>query len=483
MVLATRRAAIPAARAAIPAPRAAVAAPRAARGDRRLIEEAVALWKASRYDGGSHLTDLTGRGRDARLGSTTGADTNDPLFLPFTGEKHAYLPGIAGNYLSTPHSAALAIPGDITVDIKVALDDWTPGTTQSLVGKMGSGTARSWRLDLGVTGTLAFYTSVDGSAVTSGFLSNASVSATDGAVKWIRASLDVDNGGGNRDCKFYTSDDGVTWTQLGTTVTAGGATTLFNATTAPVEIGSIFTGTIQPSTGKFYRVRIYNSYLQTSGGTPVFDANLANATEPFATFVESSANGATVTFNRTASGRKLAVVDRPLFLFGTDDYMEVASHADLSTIAAGDSFTVVVAFRKYGTIAATNSAIVSNRAVTGVGAGWSVYVALNTELLAGRVADGAVSPIAHTAGAIPSGVAQVGGLMRSVALDVVSAFRGTASVAGTDTTTAALTNAGPVFIGKSTVGEFFDGELIGAAVFRRALSDAEIARLGEELLA
>jgi len=102
--------------------------------------------------------------------------------------------------------------------------------------------------------------------------------------------------------------------------------------------------------GKVYAAVIKNGI----DGTTVFDLDPSVAVEPYATFVEQSSNLATVTINRSATGRKTAVVDRPLFLLGTDDYFEVPDHANLD-FAAGDSFTIAIALRQYGQITVSPS--------------------------------------------------------------------------------------------------------------------------------
>src|SRR5205807_1447707 len=101
-----------------------------------VLSGAEAYWKASQYSGSGALLDLSGHGHDAQLGSSAGADTNDPLFLAYAGTKYVYLPGSAGNYLSTPDAAPLHVAGDLDIRAKVALDDWTPANDQWIVGKL-----------------------------------------------------------------------------------------------------------------------------------------------------------------------------------------------------------------------------------------------------------------------------------------------------------------------------------------------------------
>lgn len=179
-----------------------------------------------------------------------------------TGSRAQYLslPGTSGNYASTPDTAANSITGDIDVRVNAALVDWTPSGNNTLMSKYtATGNQRSWRFDVATTtGRLRIITSVDGTGDTKNLSSTAGVPATDGQEIWCRATLDVDDGGGNAVAKFYTSiNDGVTWTQLGTTVTSATTTSIFDST-AVVAIGALTNGTDQIATGKILRAQLFN---------------------------------------------------------------------------------------------------------------------------------------------------------------------------------------------------------------------------------
>lgn len=450
-------------------------------GDPLSFATAEAAWKVSRYSGSGALLDLTGNGHDLTFGSTSGADTNDPLWLPYTGTAHIYLPGTSGNYASVPDSAALNILGDIDIDVHAALADWTPSAVNGLAIKWTSGTDLEWRFTVLTTGALRF-TWYDGAAGQARD-STASVGATDGDWRYARVALDVDNGAGGHDVKFYLSTDGSTWTQLGATVTTAGTTQIRTGGTAPVEISG--NSTAEYLTGSVRRVRIYNG-IRDSGGTLAFDCDFTDLTKYASgngSLTEKSANAATVTLNRSASGRKLAVVDRSLLLLGTDDYLETPDAADLD-FGASDSFTVLVAVRKYGTSA--GEVIMSKRdSTTTTNAGY--HLGINASLqVAARIADGTNSVAPSTAASLTTGVAGVLALARSVAADAFTAYlNGAAGTAATDTTTATLANALALRIGRSAgvATGYFDGEFIGAALYRYALTADECVREGRKLLA
>lgn len=151
--------------------------------------------------------------------------------------------------------SVVPIIGDIDVRAELAMDDWTPATAMSVLGKYNTGN-RSYRLDITTGGNLQFYWTTDGNTDISR-TSTAVVSASDGNIKWVRAILDVDNGAAGHDVKFYTSDDGQTWVQLGTTVTTAGVTSIFHGSAA-LTVGSIFAGSTQNLVGNVFYVEIRN---------------------------------------------------------------------------------------------------------------------------------------------------------------------------------------------------------------------------------
>lgn len=426
---------------------------------------ATARWAADQYDAANdRLTDLSGNGLHARLGSIVGADTNDPTRLVYAGEQYAYHPGVVGNYASTPDSAALSITGDIDIRVRVAMDSWTPTSLVVLLAKMASGTQRSYRLDLNTTGTLVMRFSTDGSTEVSP-TSSASVSAAAGAVKWVRATRTSGTG----TVRFFTSDDGEAWTQLGSDV-ASSAGAIFDST-SPLEIGSAFGGSGTGAlAGKVYRAIVRNGI----DGTTVADYNPALATSPFGSFV--GAQGNTWTLNRSATGKKLTIVDRTMLLLGTDDYLEVADN-DLLDFGASDSFTVAIALRQFSDLDTVRIAKTVGFAASNVG--WMLYIPGSAQQGRLRVKDGTTAVEPWTAAIASNGVASLMAGVRNTATDTITNYGGTG---GTDTTTATLANAVPVRIGSYSTSVGAPGNFIftHAAIFRRALTSAELSQLATE---
>lgn len=197
-----------------------------------------------------------------------------------------YLPGATGNYVSTPDHADLDITSDIDLRAAVALDDWTPASPMTLIGKwVQTSDDRQYLVRILSAGTIDLNWSTDGTSGTA--LNEQSTTAptvTDGDLLLVRATLDVDNGSGGYDVKFYTKAapvgvvnddllDDTGWTQLGTTVT-GGSTTSIGALAGDLEVGTFNGGANGPMAGQVYA----GAVLDGIGGTTAanFRADVGN---------------------------------------------------------------------------------------------------------------------------------------------------------------------------------------------------------------
>lgn len=187
--------------------------------------------------------------------------------VPFT--RYAQSAGTLNSWYSTSDSAAASLTGAMAGRVRVSLASYTPASEVSLVSKSNpTGNQRSFVFALTTSGNLRFYGSLDG--VTYG------ITATSTAVVPFTANI-LANFGFTRSGAtviFYTSTDGVTWTQLGASVTVS-ASALFDSTST-VEIGTGENHTTSPLLGKIYRARLINSASLT--GTIVVDFNPASWT-------------------------------------------------------------------------------------------------------------------------------------------------------------------------------------------------------------
>lgn len=242
-----------------------------------------------------------GKRTDTAAANGTGFDSG------YAGTGYLHLPGTSGNYASTPDAAALDIVGDMELIARIAPTDWSPAADGYIISKfLTTGNQRSYSLALLTTGALQFQFSADGTtAVTKSSTANLSALAAN-AVKWVRATMDVDNGAAGYDVKFYTSDDGSTWTQLGTTVTTATATSIF-ASTAVLELGSQNGGTSGHFVGKILEAKVLTGLAGSEVAHPV--ATISGITD---------ATGKTWTVNGTAflSAMNLYGLQMYVHLFG-----------------------------------------------------------------------------------------------------------------------------------------------------------------------
>ena len=330
-----------------------------------------------------------GTGLNARFGSAVGADTNDPLLLDHTGTNYLYLPGVAGNSATTPDAAPLDITGDHEIVVRAALDNWTSSSAdQALVGKNAGGNSGANCSPLGVrvstTGFLIVQPAVGGVVYT--FTSTVPIPFSAGQVGWVKATLQLNNGS-NSEVRFYIAPDStsepVSWTQLGDVRTAA-IIPVLETNAQPLAVGQEGNSS-RWATGKFYRAIVRNGI----GGTVVFDANFSTGITSGSqtTFTESSSNAATVTINRSTSGRKSVAVVQDVLLFGTDDYLEVPDN-DLLDFTGTEGFTVAWIGRQWNNTAATH-AYVTKRESSGSFVGYNLQPDGATAFVVGNIDDGA----------------------------------------------------------------------------------------------
>ena len=172
------------------------------------------------------------------------------------GERHAIVQAVTPRTLTTRSADITAPTGDLDIRIKVALDDWTPAAISTLAARFGAAGSRSWSVSLNATGTrLQLDWSPDGTAMVAAAPPPNLPVIADGTTKWVRMTLDVDNGQGGYTVTAYVGDDGLTWTQTGQTVTTAGITSVYGGGTQEYEIGGRATNA-QTAPGKYYEVQI-----------------------------------------------------------------------------------------------------------------------------------------------------------------------------------------------------------------------------------
>lgn len=446
-------------------------------GSPSLIGTAVGFWRADQYDAGNDvLSDLSGSGRHARLGSAVGADASDPVRLvPVGGKRYLWLPGTVSNWADTPDHADLDIMGDLDLIAHVSADNWAK--TSRLINKWKN-PDKSYILATQASGALNLAWSTDGSnqpnhnsTVATGFANKTS--------HWVRATLDVDNGLGGYEVKFWTSNDDTNdpnqaiWTQLGATIVGGAPTSVF-AGTRDLQLGTDDAG------GSLFGGRIDRIVVKNGiGGTTVFDSDFTSTSlvEPFSTFLDTT--GKTVTINRSTSGLVSTVVDRPMLVHdGAARYSEVADHASLD-FAAAAPFSIAAAVRPQDATPSAAQVLLAKKTNLTTGAGYAIYLD-PTGVPKCVIADGTNSTVA-TGPALPGDRrATVVAAVRDPVTDLLTVYTdGVAGTPVTDTTTGAISNAEVLRLGRlSGAGtNYLWGEIFGAGVWNKALAPGDVAAL------
>jgi hypothetical protein len=241
--------------------------------------------------------------------------------------------------------------------------------------------------------------------------------------------------------------------------TGGGA-----ATTGAAVAGAF---TLQ-TTGSWIRVDILDAGTAVIASFVAANSTSTGYTDAFAVVW---------TINRATAGRKSVAVTRPVWLFGTDDYMEVPNNA-LLNMDASQSFTVLAVVRQWAT-PTSYGRYVDKKNGGGIGVGYSLSNELTNFTSVSFLGDG-VNQLGRPGTALVAGAASVViGVTDRTAQTQTTYANTTASATTSTAAVGALTNALPMRIGISAVslGSAQDFELLAVAVFRRALTATEIASI------
>lgn len=215
-----------------------------------------------------------------------------------------FLDGQNGSHAWTPDTAALDITGDIDVRVDVDPLTWRPPSYEILASRYRYPDDVSWTLFLLGNGALELGWASDGiNRVV--YESTEPVPADSGRLA-VRATLDVDNGGGLHTVRFYTASsvDGP-WTQLGLAVSGVGATSI-HAGSADIVVGHLDTGA---STDRHAIGGTVHRFQLRDGidGTVVADADFDTATAGASSFTDDAGLLWTIAGNAALSAVPLFV--------------------------------------------------------------------------------------------------------------------------------------------------------------------------------
>jgi hypothetical protein len=409
------------------------------------------------------LFDASGNGWDAA--QATGS--NQARFLTHDGENYLRGTGVTGNNATCP---GVTNTGSFSVRAKYAPPgSWASGTIRRLQRQTDTAGLRKYGFQVSGTGELVLSLFLNATAATV-YTSTTVVPFSSSQIGFVGAFWDQAAG----EVIFETSVDGITWSQLGTTVAASTAT---NGNTNPASIcvlGNIDAALTDASAGQLF----WTTYSLTRGGTPIryFDASRGN----FNSATIGSSTGETWTINKSGLNPAMIVSARA-FLPLTDDFYDIsASAADVLRNVSGGT---MVAARGCNSVAAGMGTLTISTNTAG-----AVRAFLDISTTSYRVggrrldADSAVVNTATTQQAVYEFAVQCGRLNYS---DALSANFKNGSLVGTEDAfqTAGLTSDTAssrmrVFANASaTPGSIHSGPVTDLCLYNRAVPDAQIRSL------
>lgn len=363
----------------------------------------------------------------------SGVVTNDVVYL----DRTVFRTGSDATFLPSHR-----VTGDLDLRARVALKDWTPAAAQTLVAKWGA--SASYRLDLLTDGRLQ----ITRRGITD-TASTAVVPVGDRELIFVRGTV-VASTGLHR---FYTSVDGVNWTQLGGDVTAlaGGS---------PVSADTVSFGqrvevvTLAPMLGVMFSAEIRDGINGPVVASATFEGFPVGGT------AESTPQGHTLTLNRSGDATT-EIIDRNTLALTGVEYLSIPSR-DALNFGAGAALTLAGRMFSRGV---TSGRIISKRVTTG-------YVLLLDPDNFAQFAlnDGTWATITHSGDRRGVWVTLVGvSFGNSFVLDVNGVAVGPVALSKGD-----LTNTNALHIGSESGGTIpFTGLVQWAAVLRRALTTSE----------
>ncbi|GAA0348736.1 hypothetical protein PV735_31565 [Streptomyces turgidiscabies] len=262
---------------------------------------------------------------------------NTPFRWGYTvGSVWAEMPGINGNEITTPTNAAYNVT-DLDVRIELSLEDWT--LQQGLAARYNaSGNNRSWGIYLAGTGQVALVWSPTGTATTITEFSTVPIAAHNGQRLALRVTLDVDNGAGGYEVRFYTGRtvDDDEWNLLGAPVT-GAATTAVFAASSGIEIGDFLGLVLAGMTGKVFALKLLSGIL----GAAVLTMSTSTGTAGASSFTSNGvvwtmAGGATLTNKHVRMAGEVPAWPPTRDLSGNDTYTQITPTGITRRMDAGN---------------------------------------------------------------------------------------------------------------------------------------------------
>lgn len=198
--------------------------------------------------------------------------------------------GLGSDAIQTPNAAVLDIAGDFDLRVDMALEDWSE--SQMICLRYVPSVNGCWALEM-IDGFPMFMWAPDGTfAARIDQTCTEELKAYHGQRLALRVTLDINNGAGGYELRFYTGRtvDDDEWNLLGEPITGAGTTSVFTGT-ADLEVGHGSSFNALPSGGLLNRMRgkaFALKLLNGIGGTVAVSMSTAAATAGGTSFTDAT---------------------------------------------------------------------------------------------------------------------------------------------------------------------------------------------------
>jgi hypothetical protein len=234
---------------------------------------------------------------------------SQPLLLVHEGENYYQGVGFGGNNITTPSNVNNELVNDFSIEFKV--QPLVLNTTQAICAKDG-GAAANRQFQFRFNSAFLSLVVDHSSGTQLVYNSTTSVPFSANTLFWVRVSRNSTTG----IIQFFTSPDGVTYTQLGTNV-SGYIGSLSNPNRV-LEIGTTV-NTVAVFNGKLFEGRIFKDSTFTTP-TQFFNPNQYNAANSQTQWVSTSGETWTINTGTATTGYKGQIVTKTIVMSdGVDD--------------------------------------------------------------------------------------------------------------------------------------------------------------------
>jgi hypothetical protein len=272
---------------------------------------------------------------------------SQPLLLEHSGNNYVYLSGVSGNYFSTPNNVNNDLSANLGIEAFITpLSITTTGTITSKDSGAAASSSFTFRINASKLQLQVYQ-----AAVATSYVSTVNIPFSANTPFYVRVCRNSTTG----TIKFFTSSDGLTFTQLGANVS--GVVGSLNNPSRIIEIGSNASGAGNQFGGIIGYVKIFKDDTFTTA-TQIFNPQNYNASISQSTWTSSTGEVWTRNRDVLTTGLKAAIVDYTMLMSNGTSHAMRAATFNFDTAA----------YTNYTTFAKFNNSVLSILSELGVDA-------------------------------------------------------------------------------------------------------------------